>query len=125
LIADKLGRRKAAQGAVRRESPAKSRGAVLEIGRNGSQRATAVIASEPRPPSGRGRSDWQFLFIPAGPPASDRLAILARLFWNNLFRPRVTIFSDLAPCAGFLTRERATRLRVGAPCQSSRLDSRA
>ena len=34
-IADKLGRRKAAQGAVRRESPAKSRGAVLESGRNG------------------------------------------------------------------------------------------
>jgi len=45
LIADKLGRRKAAQGAVRRESPAESRGAVLESGRNGSQRATAATAS--------------------------------------------------------------------------------
>jgi len=45
LIADRLGRRKAAQGAVRRESPAESRGAVLESGRNGSQRATAATAS--------------------------------------------------------------------------------
>jgi hypothetical protein len=53
LIADKLGRRKAAQGAVRQESPAKSRGAVLESGRNGSQRATAATASGPQPP------DWR------------------------------------------------------------------
>jgi hypothetical protein len=53
LIADKLGRRKAAQGAVRRESSAKSRGAVLESGRNGSQRATAATASGPPPP------DWR------------------------------------------------------------------
>jgi hypothetical protein len=48
MLMDKLGRWKAEQGAVRRESPARADRAVLESGRKGEQGAIAASASGPQ-----------------------------------------------------------------------------